>query len=368
MRAVGQDRANERKEVAVAVVKNRQRLAAQAPARHQQITEIAGNIAHAAVIKEGDVFFLSLPTGDVPLNNASGLGLYYHDCRYLNGYQFRINSKKPNSLLTTTFHGFMAKLEFSNPSLEEDGKTVPKQQIGISCRRVIDSKTLALHDTFAFRNFGLNTARFTVEFCFSSAFEDIFQIRGAKPEKRGKLHAPRWKDGSLQFRYDGADDIFRNLAIAFHPPCKPLKDAACCMDIFLKAGESKTVQVSFTITESQHERKEKTSAPGLSHGVRVAETCNEDLKNWVGKYTSVSSNSGLLNQTLGRSLRDLRTLRSVLHGEQFFSAGLPWYGTLFGRDSLIAAYQTLAFEPGMAAETLRLLARYQGTKVDAFPR
>jgi glycogen debranching enzyme len=350
----------------MAVVKNRQRSGAEEPAHNQQITEIAGNIAHAAVIKEGDVFFLSQPTGDVPLNNASGLGLYYHDCRYLNGYQFSINSKKPNSLLTSTFHGFMAKLEFSNPTLNEDGKTVPKQQIGISCLRVVDSKTLALHDTFAFRNFGLHTASFTVEFSFSSAFEDIFQIRGAKPEKRGKLHPPQWKDGSLQLRYDGADGIFRGLAIGFHPPCKPLKDAAGRIDIFLKAGESKTVQVALTITESQEERKEKTSAPGLSHGVRVAETCNEDLKNWVGKYTSVSSNSSLLNQTLRRSLRDLRTLRSVLHGEQFFSAGLPWYGTLFGRDSLIAAYQTLAFEPGIAAKTLRLLARYQGAKVDPF--
>lgn len=350
----------------MALVKNRQRPNAKKPAHSQQITEIAGNIAHAAVIKEGDVFFLSQPTGDVPLNNASGLGLYYHDCRYLNGYQFRINSKKPNSLLTSTFHGFMAKLEFSNPALEDDGKTVSKQQIGISCRRVIDSKTLALHDAFAFRNFGLQPARFTVEFSFSSRFDDIFQIRGAKPRKRGNLHRPRWKNGSLQLRYDGADGVFRNLAIAFHPPCKALKGSAGCTDIFLKAGETKTVRVSLTITESQDKLKEKTSAPGLSRGVRVAETCNEDLKNWVRKCTKVSSNSSLLNQALQRSLRDLRTLRSVLHGEQFFSAGLPWYGTLFGRDSLIAAYQTLAFEPGIAAETLRLLARYQGAKVDHF--
>ena len=181
--------ANDREEISMALVKNRQRPSAKKPAHNQQITEIAGNIAHAAVIKEGDVFFLCQPTGDVPLNNASGLGLYYHDCRYLNGYQFRINSKKPNSLLTSAADGFMAKLEFSNPALEDDGKTVSKQQIGISCRRVIDSKTLALHDAFAFRNFGLQPARFTVEFSFSSRFDNILDSR-SEAEKTRQLASP----------------------------------------------------------------------------------------------------------------------------------------------------------------------------------
>jgi glycogen debranching enzyme len=43
---------------------------------------------------------------------------------------------------------------------------------------------------------------------------------------------------------------------------------------------------------------------------------------------------------------------------------VPWYVTLFGRDSLVAALQTLAFQPVVAASTLRLLASYQATTVD----
>ncbi|MBX6341323.1 MAG: amylo-alpha-1,6-glucosidase, partial [Thermomicrobiaceae bacterium] len=72
----------------------------------------------------------------------------------------------------------------------------------------------------------------------------------------------------------------------------------------------------------------------------------------------------LLNRIIDRSLRDLRMLRSTIHGHAYFAAGLPWFGTLFGRDSLITALQTLAFNPGIAAQTLRVLARYQGEKVD----
>jgi glycogen debranching enzyme len=74
----------------------------------------------------------------------------------------------------------------------------------------------------------------------------------------------------------------------------------------------------------------------------------------------------LLNRVLDRSLRDLRALRSYLDGKQFFAAGVPWFVTLFGRDSLLVALQTLSFDPTMAEETLRLLAQHQGRKVDDY--
>ena len=38
--------------------------------------------------------------------------------------------------------------------------------------------------------------------------------------------------------------------------------------------------------------------------------------------------------------------------------------TLFGRDSLISGLQSLAYEPNVAEQTLRLLAKFQGDKVD----
>lgn len=72
----------------------------------------------------------------------------------------------------------------------------------------------------------------------------------------------------------------------------------------------------------------------------------------------------MLNRVLQRSLADLYVLRSRLNERNFFAAGVPWYVTLFGRDSLLAGFQTLAYEPEVAERMLRLLAEYQGTKVD----
>ena len=43
---------------------------------------------------------------------------------------------------------------------------------------------------------------------------------------------------------------------------------------------------------------------------------------------------------------------------------MPWYVALFGRDSLVTAIETLAFEPSVSANTLRVLARHQGTTIN----
>ncbi|TDO44316.1 glycogen debranching enzyme [Kribbella sp. VKM Ac-2527] len=51
-------------------------------------------------------------------------------------------------------------------------------------------------------------------------------------------------------------------------------------------------------------------------------------------------------------------------GERYLGAGPPWYLTLFGRDSLISSAMLIPVDPGLAAGTLRALARRQGTKVD----
>ena len=43
---------------------------------------------------------------------------------------------------------------------------------------------------------------------------------------------------------------------------------------------------------------------------------------------------------------------------------MPWFTTLFGRDAIITALQTVAFRPQLAVETLGVLAAHQATEVD----
>jgi glycogen debranching enzyme len=85
---------------------------------------------------------------------------------------------------------------------------------------------------------------------------------------------------------------------------------------------------------------------------------------WLAERPHFELDAELVDRVLRRSLLDLRLLASELDGRRYYAAGVPWYATLFGRDSIIAALQMLAFDPSIAADTLRLLAARLGTKVD----
>lgn len=57
---------------------------------------------------------------------------------------------------------------------------------------------------------------------------------------------------------------------------------------------------------------------------------------------------------------DLNRLRAP---KGYLRAGEPRYATLFGRDSLISGWQTLALDPSIASSTLRVLASFQGRRL-----
>jgi glycogen debranching enzyme len=82
----------------------------------------------------------------------------------------------------------------------------------------------------------------------------------------------------------------------------------------------------------------------------------------------VAADDRRLCRLVQRSLADLRSLRLVANDapdDAFLAAGVPWYLTLFGRDSLWAARMVLPLGTELAGGTLRALARRQGRRVDA---
>ncbi|MFB0514529.1 MAG: amylo-alpha-1,6-glucosidase [Candidatus Bathyarchaeia archaeon] len=68
-----------------------------------------------------------------------------------------------------------------------------------------------------------------------------------------------------------------------------------------------------------------------------------------------------LGEMKRRLLENIEKLRSSMG---YLNAGYPRYNTLFGRDSLISAWQMLEVDPSIARATLETLARYQGKTVN----
>ena len=70
------------------------------------------------------------------------------------------------------------------------------------------------------------------------------------------------------------------------------------------------------------------------------------------------SSIGLARHSL---LRDFSLLRDK---KGYFNAGIPRFNDVFGRDSLISAWQILDYDPSVARASLAVLSKLQGRKKD----
>ncbi len=322
------------------------------------------NIAHAVVVKDRDVYFIVGRDGLVPLNGKHGLGLYYHDCRFLDGYEVTIAGEEFEELAAGAARGFMARFELTNPDLRvPGGPLIQKEEIGCTWDRVIDGDHLRLCDVLTIENFTLRRIAFPVVLAFRAAFEDVFQVRGLVVRQTGKRARPAWAGGALRFAYDGADGVRRTLAVTCSPAPTRVRATRATYDLRLEPKS----RIRLTVTLQVAESRSRTRAPVTARRVdaeRVVRSRREEVEARMAQWTRVETDSGILERLLDRSVRDVLTLRSTYQGQAYLAAGVPWYVALFGRDSLIAALEMLPFNPDLAAQTLRLLARYQGQRVD----
>ncbi len=179
---------------------------------------IPRSVARAIVIKDEEIFFLAEHDGGVPPGNQDGFGLYYHDCRYLNGYELRIAGTSPNALGSTAERGGIAQFELTNQKLQlHPGQFIPEQTFGITLQRVIDSAECAVHDRLTVHNYSLSKHQLPLSLKFNSDFEDVFEIRGINAKTVGHKDPAEWKDGVLVLSYRGADKVHRQLEIHLDP-------------------------------------------------------------------------------------------------------------------------------------------------------
>ncbi len=326
---------------------------------------MAQSIAKAVVIKHGNLFFLAPPEGEVPMTRGHGFGLYYHDCRYLNGYELTVGGEHPEPLAARSWEGGRAVFQLTTPDFQTpDGRIIDRETVGLKWERVIDAEQCVLHEQLDIQYFGYEAIDFPITMRFRAGFEDVFEIRGLIREVKGKLFRPCWKDKCLCFSYEGGDQIRRSLAVHFYPLPTHVKGNSVQFDISLKPNEIKQIRISLALAESEEQPNRLFAQASVYRDLQaVTQGIRASCEQWLKRETEFQSDSLLLNRVMRRSLMDLHMLKTSISGDEFFAAGVPWFVTLFGRDCLITSLQTLAFWSDTPAATLRLLARYQGDQV-----
>ncbi|HUX85542.1 MAG TPA: glycogen debranching N-terminal domain-containing protein [Chloroflexota bacterium] len=317
----------------------------------------AQDIRDTIVIKELDLFLITNLNGNVPRGNVNGLGLYFHDTRFLSAYELGLEGINPIYLLSTGRERFSQIQELTNPDLVTmKGTHIPQQVIRIQRKRIIGPD---LWEEISLANF--HDAPLTVELSleFDADFADMFVIRGLVTGYQGTLYAPEWTaDGGLLFRYLGIDQLTRTTRVEFDPPPTNCSVGKVSYILEIPArGEIGPIHVRIAISPGTPTPNAKPELPVL------IQERTEKYQTWLEGHVGVSSDNPAWDDAIRRARFDLRLLESKIQHLEYPAAGIPWYVALFGRDSLITSLQTAWFIPRITS-VLRALARFQGQFVN----
>jgi glycogen debranching enzyme len=310
------------------------------------------DIRDALVIKEGTLFLMTDVEGNVPRDNAAGYGLYKGDTRYLSAYDLAFDEIRPVVLLSTAELGYSSEQHLTNPALTTaEGKNIPKDSLEVRRQRVINE---SLVETIQLTNFNIFRTTVNLRFDFDADFMDIFEVRGEKRRSRGKLSPTTVFEDRVVFKYKGLDGAWRSTEIRFSPAPDQLWCNGALFTVSLGHRESASIAVTVSLDDVR----------GNGHFHSEFNRQTVAYREWLHSGTQIFTNNEFVNAILERSLSDVRLLMIDGGDGPFVAAGTPWFNCLFGRDSLITSLQMLAFNPEIASNTLRILARWQGKELN----
>jgi glycogen debranching enzyme len=321
------------------------------------VTDLASK---TLAVKEGETFLYCDLEGNLDHGGDYGLGLYTRDTRFLSRFRMTVNGRDPVLLSSSSERAFMSHVDLTNPDLYEGTALVVRQQtLNIRRIRVINGR---LFERIRVKNYNAHAVSLTLSFELAADFADIFEVRGMVREASRRPEQPRLSGREVEFAHVGRDGVRRRTLLGFAADPDELEageDGVVRATFRLHLGPYQTKLVGVTVDTIVGDE----AASSLEFDVAVHQL-RRSYEDWERESTQVVTDNELFDQLLARCVRDVRALSTATPQGTVLAAGIPWYVTLFGRDSLIASHQLLTVNPDLARNTLEVLAAYQGTRDD----
>ncbi len=315
---------------------------------------------HTVVLKHDRLFLLVNQHGDITPPGNCSLGFFQDDTRILSRYRLRVAGGPAVLLSAQIPRPYGALIDLAVNDLPFGGNAWDPRNV-IHIRREL-SLSDRLIERLTLTSYLRTPLDYWVELEYGADFADIFEVRGWRREARGQYFAPQAEDDSVTFAYRGRDGRVLRSVVRFRDPPPPggLTERTARWALRLQ-GEQR-VELEWEVWTEESEPR--ILAPrGLDHARAQLDGVYRD---WQAQGSRWTTDAGDLDHLLRRATDDLRALHVEVDGEPVLSAGIPWYSTIFGRDSIITSLQALPLNPGMARRTLRYLAARQGTREDRY--
>ncbi|RDS60629.1 glycogen debranching N-terminal domain-containing protein [Streptomyces sp. M7] len=282
-------------------------------------------------------------------------GLFLRDARHLSRWQLTVDGETPLALTPATADSDDTATCVLTPVGTRDDPpayTVFREQ-------TVSAGALGEHLRLVSNRPEPVTAH--VALTVDADFADLFELRADDRhyDKPGAQHTTRVTSEGVLLEYRRAE-WHSSTAVTSRPvphDVTPADDTphstARTLTWYLPLDAHGEADLHLTVHARPHGL---TEPPATSRPPRPATTATDDL-----------------TRTCERGLADLDLLTITatgVDGEEVHvpAAGIPWFLTLFGRDSLLTSYFLLPHRPRTAAATLSALAATQGTRHDPVSR
>lgn len=310
-------------------------------------------------LKHGDSFAMFDHSGDAISGVGSPEGLYHCDTRHLSHLYLTVNDMRP-ILLSSALRDDNAMLtcDLTNPDFPgDDGRVMIEHDI-IHLRRTRFLWKDALYERVTIRNFDTEPRQISVDLAFAADFVDLFEIRGITRLHRGLLRTPRVAASDVLLSYLGLDDRERYTHLHFDPMPTELTESRARFDVTVPSGQRIAL-----FTRISCERIEAGNALPKQFLISLREAM-QALRFARKRGAAVQSSNVLFNEVARRSVADISMLSTDTEFGPYPYAGIPWFSTVFGRDAIITALETLWMDPAISRGVLGYLAAHQATSFD----
>lgn len=306
------------------------------------------------VVLNGSTFFVSSSVGDADGRQTEGL--FHEDVRHLSLWRLLI-CEDPLKVLTSRLEAHHTGRIFG---------TLPRAQIGdnpaISVRR---DRLVAggMHEHLSVSNHSEAPVELALRLEVGADFADLFEVKdGVVVDDRATVSV----NGRTLTLSSDEPGFSRATAVEFGCGDElTLSGSGAAFDLHLPARATWQCCIDVTCVVDGVPHRPAVTCGGGEGPSAVVTAYGE----WAADVPVVTSSADLIGHAYRQSVSDLLALCFRPWPDQEWvvpAAGQPWFMAVFGRDSIIAAYQALPFLPMLAAGTLRALAHSQARADDAY--
>ncbi len=318
-------------------------------------------------ISQGRTFMVTSQGGEI--NPKADEGVYAIDTRFISSYHFFINQEPWVLVNSSQLTFYASRFYFTNPKIITEQGDIEDNTIGLTLERTVED---GIHEDFYITNYTGKKINFSLELALRSDFADIFEVKSKRLTRRGRISS-EWKQEtrSLRTAYDH-EDFHR--AITYQVPSADVSAVYANGRIFFGI-ELEPGQQWQTCGEIILEHGKQVMTPTYGH--RTPEQQEEPLNKldklqaaWHERSPKLLTPNEHVYRMYSQSIEDMGALRiydlDVSDDEWVPAAGVPWFVTLFGRDSLIVSLQNMSISTGFARGALKRLTAYQVTERDDY--